>query len=121
MSEVALILAGHGSHVSPTTAGLVWGYVDRLRLLGVAAEITACFWKEPPSYSQVIHTVASQNVVVVPVFTAQGYFADDVLPSEMGLDGPLTVARPQANPSHANDRRTRLSRDHRRDAPARGA
>ena len=35
MSRVALILAGHGSHISAETAGVVWRYADRLRRLGV--------------------------------------------------------------------------------------
>ena len=53
MTDSALILAGHGSHVSPNTAGVVWSYVDRLRALGTAPEVTACFWKEPPALNQV--------------------------------------------------------------------
>ena len=90
MSGVALILAGHGSHVSPNTAGVVWRYVDRLRGSGVADEVTACFWKEPPEFSQVLATVESKDVVIVPLFTASGYFSAEVLPSEMGLEGQLT-------------------------------
>lgn len=90
MSGVALVLAGHGSHISAETAGVVWRYVDRLRRMGVADEITACFWKELPAFSRVLDSVAADEVVVVPVFTAQGYFTRDVLPAEMGLDGPLT-------------------------------
>ena len=87
----ALILAGHGSHISPHTAGLVWGCVDRLRALGVADEITACFWKEPPSFRGVLDTVQAREVVIVPVFTAQGYFTQTVIPAEMGLDGARTI------------------------------
>ena len=90
MSGVALVLTGHGSHISAETAGVVWSYVDRLRRMGVADEITACFWKEQPAFSRVLDSVAADEVVVVPVFTAQGYFTRDVLPAEMGLDGPLT-------------------------------
>ena len=90
MSEVALILAGHGSHISANTAGVVWACVDHLRQQGVADEITACFWKEPPAFSQVLDTVEAENVVIVPLFTARGYFTQQVLPSEMGLCGPST-------------------------------
>lgn len=90
MSRVALVLAGHGSHISAETAGVVWGYVDRLRRMGVADEVTACFWKEQPAFSHVLESVAADEVVVVPVFTAQGYFTRDVLPAEMGLEGALT-------------------------------
>lgn len=90
MSGVALVLAGHGSHISANTAGLVWGYVDRLRRMGVADEITACFWKEPPAFSQALASLASRRVVIVPLFTANGYFTSQVIPTEMGLRGPTT-------------------------------
>ncbi len=85
MSGTALILAGHGSHVSANTAGIVWNYVDRLREWGVADEIAACFWKEAPAISQVLDTVEADEVVIVPVFTARGYFTSDVIPAELGL------------------------------------
>ncbi|MBZ0289006.1 MAG: hypothetical protein K8I30_15415, partial [Anaerolineae bacterium] len=88
---VALILAGHGSHISPHTAGVVWRCVDRLRALGAADEVTACFWKEPPSFHHVFETVASSDIIVVPVFTAQGYFTQTVIPAEMGLSGTITL------------------------------
>ena len=90
MTDSALILAGHGSHISPNTAGVVWGYVDRLRALGAADEVTACFWKEPPALSQVLDSVAAAQVYVVPVFTARGYFTSAVIPAEMALQGPVT-------------------------------
>jgi sirohydrochlorin cobaltochelatase len=90
MTKTALILAGHGSHVSPNTAGVVWPYVDQLRAWGVADEITACFWKEQPAFNQALDAIIADHVVVVPVFTAQGYFSKTVIPTEMGLDGPIT-------------------------------
>ena len=86
----ALLLAGHGSHLSAQTAGLVWSYVDRLRAQGVADEIGACFWKERPAYRQSLDTICADRVVVVPVLAADGYFARSVIPAEMGLDGPVT-------------------------------
>lgn len=89
-STVALILAGHGSHISPNTAGIVWGYVDTLRRWGVADEITAAFWKEEPSLRNVLDTVTADTVVIVPVFTAQGYFTQTVIPTEMDLHGNIT-------------------------------
>lgn len=91
MSGVALILAGHGSHVSANTAGIVWIAVDRLRRWGVADEISACFWKEAPPFSQVLDTVEADDVVIVPVFTARGYFTSEVIPTEFGLPGDSTL------------------------------
>ena len=91
MSGTALILAGHGSHVSANTAGIVWSAVDRLRRWGVADEITACFWKEAPAFSNALDTVEAENVVIAPVFTARGYFTSEVIPTEFGLAGNPTI------------------------------
>ncbi len=86
----ALVLAGHGSHITPETADLVWRQVDALRALGVADEITAAFWKEQPSFATVLNSLAADDITVVPLFTAQGYFTQTVIPAEMGLTGALT-------------------------------
>ncbi len=88
--KTALILAGHGSHISPETAGLVWSHVDALRALNVADEITAAFWKEMPSFHTVFDSLEATDITVVPLFTAQGYFTQTVIPAEMGLTGTIT-------------------------------
>jgi sirohydrochlorin cobaltochelatase len=88
--RTALVLAGHGSHISPNTAGIVWEQVDRLRAMGVADEITAAFWKEMPSFHTVFNTLTADDITVVPLFTAQGYFTQTVIPAEMGLTGVTT-------------------------------
>jgi sirohydrochlorin cobaltochelatase len=86
----ALVLAGHGSHISPETAGLVWQHVDELRALNVADEVTAAFWKEMPSFHSVFDILEAEDITVVPLFTAQGYFTQTVIPAEMGLTGAIT-------------------------------
>ena len=90
MARTALILAGHGSHISPETAGIVWEQVDALRKLNVADEVTAAFWKEAPAFHQVIGTLTADDITIVPLFTAQGYFTQTVIPAEMGLSGSVT-------------------------------
>jgi sirohydrochlorin cobaltochelatase len=81
----AVVLLGHGSHISPNTAGVVWAVVDALRARGLADEITAGFWKEQPAFSRVLSTVRADRLALVPMFTAQGYFTRQVIPSEIGL------------------------------------
>lgn len=95
MPSTALILAGHGSHISANTAGLVWDAVDALRRMSVADEITAAFWKEMPSYATVFDSVVSDDITILPLFTAQGYFTQTVIPNEMGLGEPLPPPAPQ--------------------------
>jgi sirohydrochlorin cobaltochelatase len=96
MTRTAIILAGHGSHISPQTAGLVWQHVDRLRAAGVADEVTAAFWKEAPSFHRVFDSLLADDITIVPLFTAQGYFTRTVIPAEMGLQGMVTLRRGRA-------------------------
>ena len=95
MPSSALILAGHGSHISANTAGLIWDAVDALRRMSVADEITAAFWKEMPSYATVFDSIVAEDITILPLFTAQGYFTRTVLPAEMGLGEPLAPPAPQ--------------------------
>lgn len=90
MPKTALVLAGHGSHISSQTAEVVWRHVDALRSMGVADEIAAAFWKEQPSFHAVFNTLTADDITVVPLFTAQGYFTQTVIPAEMSLEGALT-------------------------------
>jgi sirohydrochlorin cobaltochelatase len=87
----ALVIAGHGSHLSPYTAAPAWQHADAIRAMGVFDEVTCAFWKEMPSLHRVLATLTADDVTIVPLFTSQGYFSRTVLPTELGLDGPVTV------------------------------
>jgi sirohydrochlorin cobaltochelatase len=45
------------------------------------------FWKEEPSLREVLRTVESDEVFVVPLFVSEGYFTEQVIPRELRLDG----------------------------------
>lgn len=91
--STGLVLLGHGSHISPNTAAVVWEAVDALRALGIADEITAGFWKEQPAFSRVLHTLNATDITLLPMFTAQGYFTRQVIPAEMSLTNALRMTK----------------------------
>jgi sirohydrochlorin cobaltochelatase len=68
----------------------VYEHAARLRASGRFAEVGTAFWKEEPSLSRGLDGLHSRDITVVPVFMADGYFAREVIPREMGLDGCLT-------------------------------
>jgi sirohydrochlorin cobaltochelatase len=47
------------------------------------AEVTAAFWKEQPSFGTVLEGLAAADVTVVPLFSSEGYFSQQVLPAEL--------------------------------------
>jgi sirohydrochlorin cobaltochelatase len=88
--KTGILLAGHGSHISANTAGLVWECVDHLRRLNLVHEVSAGFWKEQPSFHEALDAFTADDITVIPVFTTRGFFTQEVIPAEMGLTGALT-------------------------------
>ncbi len=87
----ALVIVGHGSHLNGDSSLPVYEHAARIREeIGGFDEVVECFWKEEPSMRHVLDTVESEEVFVVPAFISEGYFTEQVIPRELGLDGPLT-------------------------------
>jgi sirohydrochlorin cobaltochelatase len=86
----ALVLAGHGSLFSPESALPIYQHAASLRNTGMFAAVYECFWKEEPSYRNVLYEVEEERVYLVPDFLSHGYFTREILPREFGLTGPVT-------------------------------
>ncbi|MDE2669344.1 MAG: cobalamin biosynthesis protein CbiX [Chloroflexota bacterium] len=86
----ALVLAGHGSHLNARSSEAVRAHARALAGDGSWDEVLVAFWKEEPSLSRALDSCAASEVTVVPVFMSEGYFTGEVIPAEMGLDGPVT-------------------------------
>jgi len=86
----ALIIAGHGSTLNPDSSTPTQIHADEIRRRGLFREVVSCFWKEEPSYREVLRMVDSPEIYVVPNFISEGYFTRSIIPREMELDGPVT-------------------------------
>jgi sirohydrochlorin cobaltochelatase len=86
----ALVIVGHGSHLNEDSSLPVYEHAERIRRSGEFDEVVECFWKEEPSMRHVLDTVESDEVYVVPAFISEGYFTQQVVPREFGLEGPVT-------------------------------
>jgi sirohydrochlorin cobaltochelatase len=86
----ALVIVGHGSHLNEDSSQPVYEHAARIRETGEFDEVVECFWKEEPSMRHVLDTIESEDVYVVPAFISEGYFTQQVIPRELGLEGPLT-------------------------------
>lgn len=87
----ALVIVGHGSHLNEDSSLPVYEHAEHIRHTGEYDEVVECFWKEEPSMRHVLDTVESDEVYVVPAFISEGYFTQQVIPREFGLEGPVTV------------------------------
>lgn len=86
----ALVIVGHGSTVNPDSSAPTLDHARRIREMRIFAEVAVCFWKEEPGFAEVLRSVDSAEVFVVPNFISEGYFTRSVIPREMGLDAPTT-------------------------------
>lgn len=86
----ALVIVGHGSHLNEDSSLPVYEHAGRIRRAGEYDEVVECFWKEEPAMRHVFDTVESDEVYVVPAFISEGYFTQQVIPRELGLEGPVT-------------------------------
>lgn len=86
----ALVIVGHGSHLNEDSSLPVYDHAEHIRQTGEYDEVVECFWKEEPSMRHVLDTVESDEVYIVPAFISEGYFTQQVIPREFGLEGPVT-------------------------------
>jgi sirohydrochlorin cobaltochelatase len=84
-SRQALILVGHGSHLSADSSAPVHAHAASIRAWRGFDEVQAAFWKEEPALRDALDLVESDSVYVVPLFLAEGYFTRGVVPRELGL------------------------------------
>lgn len=90
LSQSALIIVGHGSTVNPDSSAPSLVHARTIRERGIFAEVAVCFWKEEPTFREVLRMVDSDEVYVVPNFISEGYFTQTVIPRELGLAGKTT-------------------------------
>lgn len=87
----ALVIVGHGSTTNPDSSEPNHLLADSIRSKGIFDEVLCCFWKEEPSMREVLHSISSSDIYIVPNFISEGYFTQTVIPRELQLDGPLTL------------------------------
>jgi sirohydrochlorin cobaltochelatase len=86
----ALVIVGHGSHLNEDSSLPVYEHAVRIRETGEFDEVVECFWKEEPSMRHVLDTIESEDVYIAPAFISEGYFTQQVIPRELGLEGPVS-------------------------------
>ncbi|PSQ31749.1 hypothetical protein BRD16_02225 [Halobacteriales archaeon SW_6_65_46] len=82
----ALVVVAHGSHLNPDSSTPTYRHADTVRETGVFDEVATAFWKEEPSFREVLRTLESETVYVVPLFISEGYFTEQVIPRELRLE-----------------------------------
>lgn len=88
LSDVALLLVGHGSSRLDSARHATDRLAEALRDSGDFAEVAVCFLKQAPAPS--LDLVRAQRVVVIPNFAGEGGFTRTIIPDLLGLSGPIS-------------------------------
>jgi sirohydrochlorin cobaltochelatase len=83
----ALVIVAHGSHLNPDASAPTYTHADTVRAAGGFDEVRTAFLEEEPSVREVLRTVESHEIYVVPLFVSEGYFTEEVIPRELRLEG----------------------------------
>jgi sirohydrochlorin cobaltochelatase len=80
-----LAVVGHGTERNENSAKAIHYHADRIRQSGRFEEVQALFMDEEPEVDDVTDYFESEDVVVVPLFIADGFHTQEDIPEDMGL------------------------------------
>jgi len=80
-----LAVVGHGTNRNEHSARAIEYHAERIRERGRFEEVKALFMDEEPEVDDVTDYFESDDVVVVPLFVADGYHTQEDIPEDMGL------------------------------------
>ncbi|MBV0924558.1 hypothetical protein KTS45_10145 [Halomicroarcula limicola] len=80
-----LAVVGHGTERNENSAKAIEYHADRIRGMDRFDEVEALFMDEDPEVDDVTEFFESDDIVVVPLFIADGYHTQEDIPEDMGL------------------------------------
>lgn len=79
----ALALLGHGTERNRQSQANIYRQTENVRALGGFAEVVTVFLDQAPGIGDIFALTSARNVVVVPVFIADGWHAGQTIPDEL--------------------------------------
>lgn len=83
MTRYALVLAAHGSRHEPAVNEQIRQLARELSEFLPFDEVAVAFHQGSPAFSEVLDTLRSTDITVIPYMTSAGYYCDTVLPREL--------------------------------------
>ncbi len=92
-AQTALGIAGHGTDRNENSRRAIEQQAERVRSLGIYAEVHAIFMEEEPRIGRIYELARAREVVVVPFFISDGLHARQDLPVLLGEPQPVVQQR----------------------------
>jgi sirohydrochlorin cobaltochelatase len=89
--RTALVLLGHGTDLNKNSGGVIYLNAGRIRERKIYDLVEVGFLDQEPEIAGVVESVAARNVILIPVFIAEGWHTRETIPEDLGLNGEVTV------------------------------
>ncbi len=86
----ALVLLGHGTDLNKSSGGVIYMNAERIKERGLYDLVEVGFLDQDPQIAEVVESVEAENVVLIPVFIAEGWHTRETIPEDLGLTGEVT-------------------------------
>jgi len=87
----ALVLLGHGTDLNKSSGGVIYLNAGRIRACGLYDLVEVGFLDQEPEIGEVVENVEAENVVLIPVFIAEGWHTRETIPEDLSLTGEVTI------------------------------
>jgi sirohydrochlorin cobaltochelatase len=95
--DATLVVLGHGSTKNDESPAPVCQHAAELRRRKIFAEVREAFWKQEPQIKNVLASLSTPRIFIVPLFISEGYFSTDVIPRALGFSpGQSTIHSPSS-------------------------
>jgi sirohydrochlorin cobaltochelatase len=87
----ALVLLGHGTDLNKSSGGVIYLNAKRIRKRNLYDFVEVGFLDQEPEISKVVENIEAENVILIPVFIAEGWHTRETIPEDLGLSGEVTA------------------------------
>ena len=70
---------------------MIYLNAERIRKRGIYDLVKVGFLDQEPEIGSVVEGVEAENVILIPVFIAEGWHTRETIPEDLGLTGEVTV------------------------------
>jgi sirohydrochlorin ferrochelatase len=89
----AFISEGYGTDLNKNSGGVIYLNADRIRERNLYDLVEVGFLDQDPEIGRVVENAEAENVVLIPVFIAEGWHTRETIPEDLGLTGEVTARR----------------------------
>ncbi len=83
-ARTGILLAAHGARNDPAANARIRELASTLAARGVADEVLAGFHLGEPGFAAALEGLTASRVLILPLFTSEGYYTEQVLPAATG-------------------------------------